>query len=192
MSWAVYLLSSFTSKEKLVGKLLVTQSNKLREARQSHSQFTCIVPCLSRTALLCKCKYNWLLLRAMFGNPIHFNRIFVGQAEGLKICPKYLQCTFLLVSSLFLVKKNRWSVKSSVLLAERKQTHIYVDWLNGINVDIGGWGWSVPLAKLISVVLFTGSETGWDGYGLGRGHRCMAYGPGKCKLLVKKNNVEID
>lgn len=74
--------------------------------------------------------------------------------------------------------------KISCFLAERAQTHINVDRLDGIDMDIGGRGRTVPLAKLVSVVLLIGPETGRNGYGLGRGHSGVAYRPGKSNLLV--------
>lgn len=58
-----------------------------------------------------------------------------------------------------------------------KKTHINVDGLDRINVDIWGRGGTIPLAELVSVVLLTGAKTGWDGNGLGRGHSRLADRP---------------
>lgn len=62
-------------------------------------------------------------------------------------------------------------------------THIDVDRLDGIDMDVGGGGRTVPLAKLVAVVLLVGPETGRDGYGLGRGHSGVAYRPGRMNLI---------
>lgn len=67
--------------------------------------------------------------------------------------------------------------------AKKEQTHIDVDRLDGIDMDIGGGGRTVPLAKLVAVVLLVGTETGRDRYGLRRGHSGVAYGPGKMKFV---------
>lgn len=70
-------------------------------------------------------------------------------------------------------------------LKKTAQTHINVDRFNGIDMDIGGRRRTVPLTKLISMVLLVGPETGWNGYGLGRGHHSVAYWPRNQNLLVK-------
>lgn len=44
-------------------------------------------------------------------------------------------------------------------------------------MDIGGRGRTVPLAKLVPVVLLAASEASRDGDGLGRGHSGVAYRP---------------
>lgn len=68
-----------------------------------------------------------------------------------------------------------WYIDLSVSPAKREQTHINVDRLDGIDMDIGSGGRAVPLAKLVAVVLLVGPETRRDGYGLGRGHSGVAY-----------------
>lgn len=67
--------------------------------------------------------------------------------------------------------------------AEGEQTHIDVDRLNGVDMDVGSGGRTVPLAKLVAVILLIGPETGRDGYGLGRGHSGVAYRPRKMKFV---------
>lgn len=71
---------------------------------------------------------------------------------------------------------------------QREQTHIDVDGLDGIDMDIGCGGRTVPLAKLVAVVLLVGPETGRDGYRLGRGHSGVAYRPGKMKLVCENES----
>lgn len=69
-------------------------------------------------------------------------------------------------------------VRPKFLSRRKKQkTHINVDGLDRINVDIWGRGGTIPLAKLVSVVLLTGPKTGWDGNGLGRGYSRLADRP---------------
>lgn len=58
--------------------------------------------------------------------------------------------------------------KTVNLITKRQKSYVNVDGLNCINMDIWGRGGSVPLAKLVSVVLLAGSETGRNGYGLRR------------------------
>ncbi len=66
---------------------------------------------------------------------------------------------------------------------KKEQTHIDVDRFDGIDMDIGGGGRTVPLAKLVAVVLLVWTETGWDRYGFRRGHGGVAYGPLKMKFV---------
>lgn len=57
-------------------------------------------------------------------------------------------------------------------------------------MDIGGGGRTVPLAKLVPVVLLVGPETGRDGYGLGRGHSGVAYRPAKTTSVGEFENLQ--
>lgn len=69
-------------------------------------------------------------------------------------------------------------------------SHINVDRLDGVDMDIRGRGRAIPLAKLVAVVLLSRSEGLWDRDGFGRGHSRMAQRPGgkkdrraQCNLL---------
>lgn len=69
--------------------------------------------------------------------------------------------------------------KTLNLITKKQKSYVNVDGLNRINVDIWGGGGTVPLTKLVPVLLLAGSETGRNGYGLGRGHGRVADRPAK-------------
>lgn len=79
------------------------------------------------------------------------------------------------IASLWLISRGPHMYQS--------HTHIDVDRLDGVDMDIGSGGRTVPLAKLVAVVLLVRPEAGWDGYGLGRGHSSVAYRPGDRKSV---------
>ena len=58
-----------------------------------------------------------------------------------------------------------------------EDTHVNVDRLDGVDMDVWGRGGAIPLAKLIAVVLLPWAEILWDGNGLGRGDAGVAQGP---------------
>lgn len=49
-----------------------------------------------------------------------------------------------------------------------RRTHINIDWLDCIDVDVGSWGGSVALPKLIPMVFICWSEGLWDWNGFWR------------------------
>lgn len=61
------------------------------------------------------------------------------------------------------------------IVSHIQQTHINVDRLNGVNMDVGGGGRTISLAKLVAVVFLTGPKTIWNGDGLGWGYCSVVY-----------------
>lgn len=66
-------------------------------------------------------------------------------------------------------------------------TDINVDWLDCVDMNVGGWGGAVSLAKLITVVFLPWPETLWNGNGFGRGHGWMAQRPERNRHNVCAN-----
>ncbi len=63
------------------------------------------------------------------------------------------------------------------LAVQLSSSHINVDRLDGVDMDVRGWGGAIPLAKLVAVVLLSRSKGLWDRNGFGRGHSRMAQRP---------------
>lgn len=63
-------------------------------------------------------------------------------------------------------------------------SHINVDRFDGVDMDVGGRGRAIPLAKLVAVILFSLSKWLRDRDGFRRGHSRVAQRPGGKKKLV--------